>query len=72
MNDDETLRQRLAEAEQALHEVELGQSTTALRDASGRQVTFTPADAVRLRAYIASLKQQLGFGGRPAARPVYF
>lgn len=73
MADAATLRQRLDEAEQALHELTLGLSTASLRDASGSQVNYTPADAPALRAYIAGLKRDLGIsGGRAPARLVFF
>lgn len=73
MTDDTILRQRLAEAEQALHELTLGASVAGLRDASGRQITYTAADAIRLSVYIADLKRQLGLdGGRAPARRVFF
>lgn len=73
MTDETTLRQRLAEAEQALHDLSLGASVAGLRDASGRQINYTPADATRLSVYIAGLKRQLGMdGARAPARRVYF
>lgn len=73
MTDETTLRQRLAEAEQALHDLTIGGGLASLRDASGRQINYTPADAPRLSVYIAGLKKQLGMdGGRPPARRVFF
>jgi hypothetical protein len=72
MTDTETLRLRLAQAEQALHDLQMGTSVVSIRDASGRQVNYTPADATRLSVYVQALKGQLGQGGRPPARLVQF
>lgn len=72
MADAATLRQRLDAAEQALHELTMGQSVVSLRDASGRQVNYTPTEQSALRLHILDLKRQLGMGGRPPARPVFF
>lgn len=57
------LRAWLTEAEAALHALSLGQGEAAVRDADGRQVTYSAANLVQLRAYIADLKRQLGQGG---------
>jgi hypothetical protein len=54
------LATRLAEAEQAYHDLMTGQSAAELRDSNGELIRFTPANAARLLGYIAGLKQQLG------------
>lgn len=72
MTDPATLRQRLVEAEAALHRLSIGAHVASLRDAGGRQVNYTPGDEGRLRAYITSLQSQLGVGGRARAARVFF
>lgn len=54
------LRQRLAEAREAYHQLQLGRQRVSTRGGDGRQVTYTPADAERLARYIAVLERQLG------------
>ena len=54
------LQAKLAEAESAYHDLMVGRSVVELRDQNGELVRYTPASAVRLLAYIQSLKQQLG------------
>jgi len=51
---------RLAEAEQSLHELMIGQQARVFVDQNGERVEYSMASADRLRAYIASLKQLLG------------
>lgn len=72
MNDETTLRQYLADAEAALHQLATGAKVAAIRDASGRQVNYGPAEMAGLRAYIAELRAKLGQGGRARAARVYF
>jgi hypothetical protein len=52
--------ERLKEAENALHQLMIGGQPVEVRDQNGEAVKYTPANASRLRAYIAELKQQLG------------
>ena len=64
-----TLTQRLSEAETALHSLMIGNNTTTVKLAMGdgaREVTYTPANRNDLKAYIQTLRGQLGLGGRRA------
>lgn len=54
------LQQRLAEAENALHLLQIGQSVVEARDESGESVRMTAANVGRLKSYIADLRAQLG------------
>ncbi|MCW2319194.1 hypothetical protein M2322_004763 [Rhodoblastus acidophilus] len=75
--DADTLRQRLAEAEQALHEVTVMGATTRLRH-NEKWTEFSPANVGNLRGYISDLRGQLrALGdmtvqGRPRGRRVAF
>lgn len=60
MADTETLRERLAEAEKAYHELRIHGGVRVLVDQNGERVEYTPTTASRLRAYIAELKLALG------------
>jgi hypothetical protein len=53
------IRQRLTEAKAALHNLQIGQSAVEIRDSNGDAVRYTPANASRLKAYIAELEAQL-------------
>ncbi|MEM1046473.1 MAG: gpW family head-tail joining protein [Pseudomonadota bacterium] len=70
MADTATLQTWLTEAETALHRLSTGtlEMEVSFR---GRMVKFNQTDIVRLRAYIADLKRQLGQTGRVAARGVF-
>lgn len=72
MTDAVTLRQRLEEAQAALHALATGTQRVQIRDASGRQISYAPADVGQLRAYIAELKAQLDPGRRRRAIGVWF
>ena len=51
---------RIAEAEEALHQLILGKSVVEIRYGGfGKMMRFTPADVGRLRAYLSELR-----GGR--------
>lgn len=63
------LNTALEEAEAAYHALLMGQSVAELRDSNGELVRYTPANATRLAAYIASLKIQLGISCLGPARP---
>lgn len=63
------LQAKLAEAESAYHDLMVGRSVVELRDQNGELVRYTPASAVRLLAYIQSLKQQLGLLPRGSLGP---
>lgn len=54
------LEQRLAEAEAALHSLNLGTQARVIVDQNGERVEFSGANAARLRAYIEELKIALG------------
>lgn len=54
-----TLKERLNEAEAALHALQLGRSAVEVRDQNGEMVRYTPANRAALSAYIQTLKQQL-------------
>lgn len=63
-----TLQQRLAEAESALHQIQLGASEVEIQKGD-RSVKFNLTSAANLRAYIAELKSQLvALGALPAAQ----
>lgn len=55
----EALRRRLAEAEDALHNLMIGESVVTVTT-DDRTATFTAANSDRLRAYIHELKVALG------------
>ncbi|MBR2813465.1 MAG: hypothetical protein IKE60_02360 [Reyranella sp.] len=50
----------LTEAEQARHELILGNKAASVSSSSGKSVTFTASDLAKLDTYIASLRAQLG------------
>jgi hypothetical protein len=52
------LRARLAEAEQALHDLALGGSVVSISD-NERKITFTAANIGQLRGYIDDLRRQI-------------
>lgn len=54
------LRQRLRDAEQAWHELNIGQTARTFVDQNGERVEYTPATRAGLRAYIAELRVALG------------
>lgn len=54
------LQTRLAQAEQAQHELMMGQTARVYVDQNGERVEYAAANAERLRAYILSLKVELG------------
>ena len=64
MPDTATLQARLAEAEEALHRLAIGEKEVQA-GYNGKSVTFNQSSMQRLRAYIAELKRQLGQSGRP-------
>lgn len=52
--------QRLADAEQALHNLLMGQVARTFVDQNGERVEFTVANRAALRSYIYELKMKLG------------
>lgn len=63
------ITQYLSEARAALHALQIGQGVVEVRDSSGETVRFTPANASRLRAYIAELELLLK-GSTRVIRPM--
>jgi len=53
--DKETIKQKLAEAQKAYHDLMLGQQVRVFVDQNGERVEYTAANASRLQAYIQSL-----------------
>ncbi|HEY3417756.1 MAG TPA: gpW family head-tail joining protein [Armatimonadota bacterium] len=73
MADTATLQARRTEAETALHRLQTGSSVEEVSAPDGTRTRFTPADAVRLENYIASLGRQIESAGRGFPRgPIYF
>lgn len=72
-----TLAQRLAEAEDAYHRLQIGESAAEVRDSNGESVRYTQANVARLRSYIAELKGLIAAeaSGRPQVtgplRPIF-
>lgn len=64
------ITQRLTEARAALHALHLGQSAVEIRDSSGESIRYTPANASRLRAYIAEMEQTLKGAHARVVRPM--
>lgn len=58
MTDISTLRTRLAEAEEAYHQLQMGAKEQEMQF-NGRKVVYTPASIGQLRAYISDLKAQI-------------
>jgi hypothetical protein len=54
------LTQQLADATLAYHKLMTGRLASTVVDQNGERVTFTAADADKLKAYIDDLKSQLG------------
>ncbi|MGH1417180.1 MAG: gpW family head-tail joining protein [Pelagimonas sp.] len=71
MPDETVLRERLSQAESALHLLLIGESEIEV-EYEGSRTKMKPADEPRLRRYIQSLKRQLGEGGGSASRKVIF
>lgn len=67
-----TLQERLAQAEAALHSLNIGTAVVEVRDATGESVRYTSANSARLRAYIADLKAQIaGTSARLPMTPIF-
>jgi len=52
-----TLAERLVEAEQALHDLQIGRAVARVRDANGEEITYSIATRSALAAYVQSLRQ---------------
>lgn len=68
--------QRLAEAKDALHQLQLGKQVVKVEvhGAPGRSVTYTPANIDQLKRYIATLEAEVATQkmGRPGRGCIYF
>lgn len=62
---------RLAEAEEALHQLNIGSALAELRDQNGEIVKYSPASRPALRAYIAELRIKLGLSCGPRPMQVW-
>lgn len=54
-----TLRDRLIEAENALHDLETGRAVAEVTDQNGERVRYSLTTSTRLKNYIADLKRQI-------------
>ncbi len=63
MTDIEVLKQRLAEAEEAQHQLAMGRSVVELKDSNGETVKYNQASMRQLGMYIQTLRAQIGCGG---------
>lgn len=65
--DSVTLQLRLAEAEEAYHQLMTGRSVVMIRDSNGEQIQYSNASASKLAQYITTLRSQLGLPGGASA-----
>ncbi|MER9522506.1 gpW family protein [Mesorhizobium sp. M0292] len=63
----------LAEAKAAYHRLQVGGAAVEVRDATGEMIRYSPANASRLKAYIAELEAELRGCAKvvPPLRPVW-
>lgn len=54
------VRTRLAEAEQAWHDLQIGGQARVFVDQNGERIEYTPATRAGLRGYIMELRNALG------------
>ena len=71
------LKSRLADAEDALHNLETGQRVSVFVDQNGERVEYQAANSSKLRTYIAELNRRINAAtrrGQALNRPmkVYF
>ncbi len=67
--DIETLRTRLAEAEEAYHKLLIGEKEVSVSVGNFGSTTYNQTSRSALEAYIASLKQQISVAeGKPIGR----
>ncbi len=57
------LQTRLAQAEEAYHQMQMGAKASVIVDSNGERMEFAKSNASSLAAYIADLKRQLGICG---------
>lgn len=69
-----TLRTRLAEAEEALHQLLLGQSVVALSHTivGTNSVQYRPGDEAALERYIAQLEAKIALHTRRGGRRAFY
>lgn len=60
-------RRRLADAEEAWHQLQTGQQARVFVDQNGERIEYTPATRASLRAYIMELKAALGISAKVIA-----
>jgi hypothetical protein len=71
--DSATLQRWLAEARQALHELNIGRRAIRLNHGTNQKgVEYQRADRAALRAYIARLEAQIAGGGAPSGISIVF
>lgn len=66
------LETRLADAEQQYHMLVTGQAAKVFVDQNGERIEYQQGSAIRLSAYIADLKRQLGLGSGMGPLNVWF
>lgn len=54
-----TIAEKLAQAEEAYHQLMMGQTVVEVVDQNGERVKYAQASASRLAMYIATLKNQM-------------
>ncbi|MCD1245838.1 gpW family protein [Vibrio cholerae] len=63
-----TLKEKLAEAENAFHQIQMGKMAVSIQKGD-RRIEFNRANVHELRAYIDDLKGQLGISNTRRRRP---
>ncbi len=72
MPDLATLRERLAEAEDAMHNLMIGEREVSVTVSDYGATTFSQVNRKDLERYISDLKNQIGtLTGNGARRPIY-
>lgn len=69
-----TTAEKLEEAQSAYHRLMTGTSAVQIRDSNGDSITYTTANASRLKGYIAELKAEIAGTSacyRKPLRPVW-
>lgn len=68
-----TPAERLVEAEAAYHALSLGRAAVQITDQNGESIRYSPANASRLKEYIADLKALIAGTSRIRApmRPIF-
>jgi hypothetical protein len=66
------LEKRLADAEEQYHLLMTGQQAKVFVDQNGERIEYQQGSALRLSAYIADLKRQLGHGSGMGPLNVWF